>query len=334
MTNSISGSPLLDTDTLLVNRGGIDYHTTYREVYPPISDCPVLPEPPDDSLPWEGHNGGIFHIKNVTGSDLTLIKGCPAWDIDGTNERQISKVRVGEELVFTTYEDASKLFYNNTACKWDFGEITDTSKVTDMSEMFREAWAFDSYIGNWDVSNVKNMQSMFERARAFNQDIGGWSTGNVLDPPLVTYFGMGSMFHNAFLFNQDLSSWCVTHITTEPSYFGYHVSWVLPKPVWGTCPAQTITKNVTVVNNKFHLDGSKQPSIALHVGDKIAFDQRDPSNSGYPLRIYVDSSIGRVEATDGVVITAELTTFTVPDSRTYYYDGKTTKDMGGQINIS
>ena len=30
MTNSISGSPLLDTDILIVNRGGVDYQTTRR----------------------------------------------------------------------------------------------------------------------------------------------------------------------------------------------------------------------------------------------------------------------------------------------------------------
>jgi hypothetical protein len=64
---------------------------------------------------------------------------------------------------------------------------------------------------------------------AFNQDIGGWNTSNVD----VMY----SMFQQATAFNQDLSGWCVTRISSKPSGFDTNASsWVLPRPVWGTCP--------------------------------------------------------------------------------------------------
>jgi hypothetical protein len=49
---------------------------------------------------------------------------------------------------------------------------------------------------------------------------------------------MYSMFREATSFNQDLSGWCVSLITSSPTYFDYAAnSWVLDRPVWGTCPS-------------------------------------------------------------------------------------------------
>jgi len=49
---------------------------------------------------------------------------------------------------------------------------------------------------------------------------------------------MGSMFRGAGAFNQNLSGWCVSLITSEPTDFdSFATSWVLPRPVWGTCPS-------------------------------------------------------------------------------------------------
>jgi len=48
---------------------------------------------------------------------------------------------------------------------------------------------------------------------------------------------MDYMFYSASEFNQDLYSWCVTNISLEPTDFDSSATdWVLPKPVWGTCP--------------------------------------------------------------------------------------------------
>jgi hypothetical protein len=48
---------------------------------------------------------------------------------------------------------------------------------------------------------------------------------------------MGNMFRNAIVFNQDLSPWCVTLIPTVPLNFATGANvWVLPQPIWGTCP--------------------------------------------------------------------------------------------------
>jgi len=41
----------------------------------------------------------------------------------------------------------------------------------------------------------------------------------------------------ATAFNQNLSGWCVSFITSKPTDFDTGAtSWVLARPVWGTCP--------------------------------------------------------------------------------------------------
>ncbi len=74
------------------------------------------------------------------------------------------------------------------------------------------------------------MSYMFYKDTWFNQDIGSWNVGSVTD--------MSYMFKSADIFNQDLSGWCVSLITGKPTSFDTETtSWVLPRPVWGTCPS-------------------------------------------------------------------------------------------------
>jgi surface protein len=107
----------------------------------------------------------------------------------------------------------------------------DVSNVTNMSGMFANG-AFDGRVGAWDVSSVTDMSHMFRGASGasrFDQDIGGWDVSSVTN--------MVGMFDTATEFDQDLSRWCVSEIPSEPANFAVRAdSWLLPKPMWGTCP--------------------------------------------------------------------------------------------------
>ncbi len=60
----------------------------------------------------------------------------------------------------------------------DFNDI-DTSRITDMSELFRDMKIFNGNISKWDVSEVESMDFMFCGAKSFNRDISEWDVKKV-----------------------------------------------------------------------------------------------------------------------------------------------------------
>ena len=105
-----------------------------------------------------------------------------------------------------------------------YGKIEkwDTSNVTDMFQLFKNAESFNQDISKWDTSNVTTMKFMFSGASYFNQDISKWKTSNVKD--------MSYMFRGASSFNQDISKWDTSNVTTMKfmfsgaSYFNQDIS--------------------------------------------------------------------------------------------------------------
>ena len=108
--------------------------------------------------------------------------------------------------------DMSKLFRGNDEIKYsrDFSgiELWDVSNVTDMSSMFSLS-SFNQDISSWDVSNVENMNAMFSRS-SFNQDISSWDVSNVTDMSYIFWYSS---------FNQDISSWDVSNVTNMSYMF-------------------------------------------------------------------------------------------------------------------
>ena len=84
----------------------------------------------------------------------------------------------------------------------------DTSKITDMTELFRES-KFKGDISKWDVSNVKDMYGMFQESK-FDGDISKWDVSKVKN--------MDSMFYKSE-FNGDISKWDVSSVITMEGMF-------------------------------------------------------------------------------------------------------------------
>ena len=113
-----------------------------------------------------------------------------------------------------------------------------TGQVTNLSDLFALT-TFSGDIGYWSTSSVTRMDGLARSASLFNAPIGGWDTSRVTT--------MSRMFDGAADFNRDLSGWCVPLITTEPSDFDRGAtSWLLGRPVWGSCPAETGTVSIAL----------------------------------------------------------------------------------------
>jgi surface protein len=87
----------------------------------------------------------------------------------------------------------------------DYNDI-DTSQVEDMNGLFTGPM-FDDFNGDitkWNTSRVTNMENMFRYCHKFNRDLSDWDVSRVEE--------MKGMFYECTLFNQDLSHWDVTAV--------------------------------------------------------------------------------------------------------------------------
>ena len=136
--------------------------------------------------------------------DKGIIDGVEYTVVDEATLRQmVANDEDVTKVVTTKITDISSLFkeknqFNQGISNWDI------SNVTDMSAMFSTS-PFNQDIGDWDTSNVTNMSGMFYSTTAFNQNIGSWDTSSVTN--------MSGMFYSATAFNQNIGSWDTSSVT-------------------------------------------------------------------------------------------------------------------------
>jgi surface protein len=77
----------------------------------------------------------------------------------------------------------------------------DTSNVTQMKQMFQNAYIFNQSLAHFDTSSVTTVNKMFSSARDFDQDISGWDISNITDFTnlMSSNTGLSTANYNAIL---------------------------------------------------------------------------------------------------------------------------------------
>ena len=106
--------------------------------------------------------------------------------------------------------DMSELFininHNFDVSKWD------VSNVTDMSHMFNGCENFDCDLSKWDTSRVKDMHNMFAGCEKFNCNLSNWDVSNVTN--------MSYMFDRCTIFKgEGLENWDISYVTDTRGMF-------------------------------------------------------------------------------------------------------------------
>ncbi len=97
-------------------------------------------------------------------------------------------------------------YYNQPINNWN------VSHVTNMRDIFYDAYAFSQPLDNWDVSSVTTLEGAFARANSFNQNINNWDVSSVTNL-------RGTFSGSSMTFNQPLDNWDVSNVTTLASTF-------------------------------------------------------------------------------------------------------------------
>jgi len=120
----------------------------------------------------------------------------------------------------------------------------DTSRVTDMSELFcshdlhdrhqedeqcayhndRASFFFGDDISSWNVAKVVSMKRMFRNTLVFNQPLNAWDVSRVTD--------MTSMFEGAQTFKHPLNDWDVSNVVDMTNMFRYAIAFNQPLDNW------------------------------------------------------------------------------------------------------
>ena len=195
-----------------------------------------------------------FGLNSETGNANQIKSGLRAFYF-----ANISNSDAIANLDVSNLTDCTSMFQGNSSNGTLDLSGWDTSNFTDMERIFTSSQCNFVGVENWDVSNVTSMRSFASNATLFNSDISLWDVSSVSD--------FYQAFRNASSFNQDLSGWCTPLISSTPSGFDTGATaWVLPRPVWGTCPTLTtnfVTNTSTLTWDMLPTNDADNGSISL-----------------------------------------------------------------------
>lgn len=198
--------------------------------------------------PWTVE-GNFNKFAVGTGAASNCLLSVDQWGNTGTtdlsngfaNARNLTAVAAPP----ATVTNMTNLFSGATAFQqnisgWDMGE------VTDISGMFQHT-SYNQPLNGWNTANVTSMANLFVNNSDFNQPIGNWNVGKVRD--------FSAMFAGASAFNQPLASWDVSSAETTYNMFSGASAFNQPLAAWGT-ETSKITNMALMFNGATSFDQS------------------------------------------------------------------------------
>lgn len=160
-----------------------------------------------ESLVTSYNDTDAAHVYLVAGPyTITIMGTAEAWYFNNTGDKtKILQVTELGDLNWTNFEGA---FSGCTNLSTFDGGIT--SAVTDMAYMFYLSTATPD-TSAWDTSNVTTMTAMFRQAPNANPDTSSWITSNVIN--------MAHLFRSATSANPDVSGWDTSSVTNMAYMF-------------------------------------------------------------------------------------------------------------------
>ncbi len=237
-------------------------------------------------LPWEKHDGGIWHVIMDPGTSYFEVGG-PSWlggikpaasnvfKVDGTLLAQDVDNIAGygvDEVVFTSNKDSSNLFAQ--ASGYTFGPLTNTKNVTSMESMFYYGDPNDDTDFNLlDMSNVTTISSMFSMAWGLKVlNASDWDLRNCKD---MSYFGieaqeihmenwkigtdvnMGGMMSGMQDPDTDLTKWDTSGVINMDYMFGAYTPYNGDLSMW--CVSQFPTEPNSFKPKNWQSDDPRLP---------------------------------------------------------------------------